>query len=160
MPMFWQQGTARVADFAHLKQLTIKMVNRPVSILLNGPPLTSKNYNSMIWYHINGYHLCQYMQKKNGWTDSSWTLIDFGIFGQHFKRLWPKHQVTHTKRTHGQLPLITRRYQQSREKDPILAKCIPRRQTIFSNVHQIRYSSLVSSNNCGRRHQKGDCIPF
>ena len=36
-----------------------------VSILLNGTPITS-NYDSTIRYHINGYHLRQYMQEKHG----------------------------------------------------------------------------------------------
>ena len=93
-----------------------------VSILINGKRLTSK-FDSCIRYHINGYHLRRYMQDKHLWSDQTWGEVDFCLFGQHFRRLRPHHQVTHMKRVHGQLPIGKRRYDQARLQDPSLKLC-------------------------------------
>ena len=93
-----------------------------VSILINGVRITGQ-FDTNIRFHVNGYHLRQYMQTKHAWNDSTWNNIDFHLFGQHFKRLRPNHQVTHMKRVHGQLPLGVRRYQQARVKAPALKLC-------------------------------------
>ncbi|KAI2498313.1 hypothetical protein MHU86_16183 [Fragilaria crotonensis] len=97
-------------------------IGQKVSILINGKRLTSQ-FDSCIRYHINGYHLRRYMQERHAWSDCTWEDIDFHLFGQHFKRLPPHLQVTHMKRVHGQLPLGTRRYEQSRIKEPTLKLC-------------------------------------
>ena len=94
-----------------------------VSIQIHGRQIMSQ-YDSCIRYHVNGYHLRQSMQDKHSWSDSTWEDVDFGLFGQHFRRRRPHHQVTHMKRVHDQLPIGIRRYQQSRIKDANL-KIVP-----------------------------------
>ena len=73
----------------------------------------NSQYDACIRYHINGYHLRQYLQDKNGWSDSVWTEIDFATFGNHFRRMTPSNQVLHMKVVHNQLPLGDRRLRQS-----------------------------------------------
>ncbi|KAI2494170.1 hypothetical protein MHU86_20364 [Fragilaria crotonensis] len=74
-----------------------------VSISINGRRLTSK-YDSCIRYQINGYHLRRYMQQTHMWSDQTWDDVDFGLFGQHFRRLRPSHQVTHMKESMDSYP--------------------------------------------------------
>ena len=80
-------------------------------------------YDKCIHYHINGYHLKQYMQERKKWDDNTWNMIDFGSFGQHFKRLAPAQQIRHMKLVHDQLPLGKRRHIISQSKDEALKKC-------------------------------------
>ena len=84
------------------------------------------------------------MQAKHGWSDSTWNQIDFSLFGQHFKRLRPHHQVTHMKRVHGQLPLGIQRYRQSREKDPVLKLCPCCKTADETSEHRLRCTANPS----------------
>ncbi len=93
-----------------------------VSISILGVRLTSQ-YDECIRYHINGYHLKQYMQDRKQWNEATWNMIDTGQFGQHFKRLTSSQQITHMKVVHDQLPLGIRRYQRSQSKDETLKTC-------------------------------------
>jgi hypothetical protein len=111
--------------------------DQKVSILIQGVRLTSQ-IDASIRFHINGYHLRQYMQERHGWTDTTWADIDFGLFGQHFKRLRPNHRVTHMKRVHGQLPLGRRRHQQARTKDPTLELCPCCKQYAETSTHLLQ----------------------
>ena len=58
-----------------------------------------------IWFHVNGYHLRQHVQKKQGWSDSVWESVDFYLFGNYFRRLRPHQQATWMKLVHDQLLL-------------------------------------------------------
>ena len=101
---------------------TLGMMGRcrvPIGTLwFYGLPITS-NCNSTIRYHINGNHLRHYMQTKRGWSDFTWNHIDFGLFGQQYKRLRPHHQITHMKRAHGQLPGVT-----GRSSNNLVTRCL------------------------------------
>ena len=92
------------------------------SISINGERVTSQ-YDDSIRFHVNGYHLRQYVQEKQGWSDSVWDSVDFYTFGQHFRRLKPQQQVTWMKFVHSQLPTGARRYIQSPVKDERLGLC-------------------------------------
>ena len=92
------------------------------SITVSGIRLTSQ-FDECIRYHVNGYHLRQYLQERNGWDNSVWEEIDLGIFGKNFKRLSSTQQVLHMKIIHDQLPLGRRRFMQSSVKDEILRQC-------------------------------------
>ncbi|KAI2505996.1 hypothetical protein MHU86_8407 [Fragilaria crotonensis] len=94
-----------------------------ISISIMGKRLTAQ-YDECIRFHINGYHLKQYMQDRKKWRDdNTWNMIDMGSFGQHFKRLTPSQQTSHMKFVHDQLPLGTRRFQISSSKDNVLKTC-------------------------------------
>lgn len=93
-----------------------------ISISILGTRLTAQ-YDECIRYHINGYHMKQYMQERKHWDDNTWRMIDFGSFGQHFKQLAPAQQTRHMKLVHDQLPLGKRRYAISQSKDDALKKC-------------------------------------
>ena len=83
----------------------------------------NSQYDACIRYHINGYHLRQYLQDKNGWSDSVWTEIDFATFGNHFRRMTPSNQVLHMKVVHIQLTLGDRRLCQSPVLEESLGRC-------------------------------------
>ena len=89
---------------------------------INGERLTGQ-YDACIRYHINGYHLRQYLQDKNGWSDFVWTEIDFTTFGNHFRRMTPSNQVLYMKVVHNQLPLGDRRLRQSLVQEESLGRC-------------------------------------
>ena len=93
-----------------------------ISIALNGLRLTSK-IDTAIRYHVNGYHMRQYLQQKHSWSDSVWDSIDFYLFGRHFNQLTPAQQTGHMKVVHDQQHLGKRRLQQSTIKDPVLQLC-------------------------------------
>lgn len=93
-----------------------------VSISILGSRLTSQ-YDSCIRYHINGYHLKQYMQARKDWNDDTWNTIDFGMFGRHCRRLSTSHRAFNMKLVHNQLPLGFQRHQRSTSKDDSLKKC-------------------------------------
>jgi hypothetical protein len=92
------------------------------SISINGKRLTSQ-YDACVRFHINGYHLRTYLQEKHGWSNIEWDLIDFHVFGRHFRQLQPHKQATWMKFVHDQLPLGERRYKQATEKASSLRKC-------------------------------------
>jgi ribonuclease HI len=92
------------------------------SLSINGSRLSSQ-YDESIRFHINGYHLRQHLQRKQGWSDNTWKEVDFYTFGQHFRRLRPQSQAKWMKIVHNQLPLGDRRYLQSHVKDPLLRLC-------------------------------------
>ncbi|KAI2512859.1 hypothetical protein MHU86_1405 [Fragilaria crotonensis] len=93
-----------------------------ISISIMGKRLTAQ-YDECIRFHINGYHLKQYMQDRKQWNDNTWNMIDMGSFSHHFKRLTPSQQTSHMKFVHDQLPLGKRRFQVSMSKDTILKTC-------------------------------------
>jgi hypothetical protein len=93
------------------------------SISINGTRLTASQYDECIRFHINGYHLRNHVQEKQGWSNSVWDEIDFYTFGKHFRRLKSHQQAIWMKIVHNQLPLGERRYQQSVVKEESLRKC-------------------------------------
>ena len=93
-----------------------------LSIAVNGIRLTSQ-YDASIRFHINGYHLRNYLQAKKGWTNKVWESVDFYTFGKHFRRLQPHQQSTWMKFVHNQLPLGERRYLQAPVKADTLRSC-------------------------------------
>lgn len=96
--------------------------NKKISISINGIRIQSQ-FDPCIRFHVNGYHLRQFMQSKNQWPNSVWKEIDFKSFGSHFHSL-PQHQQTsHIKHVHDQQPLGRRRNRQAPIPDPILEKC-------------------------------------
>ena len=92
------------------------------SITLGGFRLTSQ-FDECIRYHINGYHLRQYIQQKYGRDDKVWDDVDFGNFGKHFRRLRSTHRIQHMKFVHDQLPLGDRRFLQAAIPNETLKIC-------------------------------------
>ncbi|KAI2510061.1 hypothetical protein MHU86_4355 [Fragilaria crotonensis] len=96
--------------------------SQKISISIHGCRLTSQ-YDDCLRFHINGYHLRQYIQEKRKWSDKVWDDVDFDIFGTHFRRLRPSQRTQHMKLVHDQLPLGWRRRQQSATNDQHLETC-------------------------------------
>lgn len=97
-------------------------VDQQISIYINGTPVTSQ-YDECIRFHVNGYHLRQYVQQRHQWDNRIWDSIDFYTFGKHFKRLRPSHRAQHFKFVHDQLPLGERRFREAPVKDEALKRC-------------------------------------
>jgi hypothetical protein len=67
-----------------------------ISIKLNGVQLVSK-IEECVRYHINGYHLRNYVQSKYKWTNQIWNTIDVKLMGNFHKQLDAKNQIARTK---------------------------------------------------------------
>ena len=67
-----------------------------ISIKLNGVQLVSK-IEECVRYHINGYHLRNYVQSKYKWTNQIWNTIDVKLMGNLHKQLDAKNQIARTK---------------------------------------------------------------
>ncbi|KAI2502514.1 hypothetical protein MHU86_11946 [Fragilaria crotonensis] len=93
-----------------------------VSLLVNGTRLTSQ-FDESLRFHINGYHLRQYVQRRNKWDDRTWEDIDMELFGSHFKKLPCNDQIQHMKFVFNQLPLGWRRLHRSASEDQGLQLC-------------------------------------
>jgi hypothetical protein len=92
------------------------------SLYINGRPVVSQ-FDASVRFHINGYHLRQYVQQANGWSDQTWNDIDFYNFGSHLRRLSPSHRTHQIKFIHDYLPLGLRRYREAPVKAPELKLC-------------------------------------
>jgi hypothetical protein len=110
------------------------------SISVNHQRLTGQ-FDECIRYHVNGYHLRQYLQAKKSWSDEVWDTIDLQLFGRHYCRLSPRQQITRTKFVHDQLPLGDCRFQQAPTKDPLLGLCPCCKATIENSTHLLRCTS-------------------
>lgn len=93
-----------------------------ISISIQGVRLTSQ-HDSCIRYHINGYHMKQYMMERKHWDEATWNSIDFELFGRHIRSLSLSQRVTHMKMVHDQLPLGIRTHQRSLSKAESLKQC-------------------------------------
>ena len=111
------------------------------SISINHQRLTGQ-FDECIRYHVNGYHLRRYMQDQNGWSDDVWNMIDLQLFGKHYCRLSPRHQITRTKFVHDQLPLGARRLRQAPVKDQLLGLCPCCKVAVENSEHLLRCPSV------------------
>ena len=93
-----------------------------VSMSITGRRITTQ-YDECIRYHINGFHLRQYLQCRRKRSDTVWESIDLDLFGKHYQRLSSSCQIQHMKFVHDHLPLGKHRLQISHSKDCALAAC-------------------------------------
>ena len=125
-----QQPSGRAGDVvssaaesaSQSKETTEHLPESRVSISINGKRLVGR-VEECIRYHVNGYHLRSYLQKKYQWTDSVWNLVDLQTFGRFRKQLSPSQQHSHTKSVYDQRMVGTRRFQVAMVKDPALLMC-------------------------------------
>lgn len=108
-----------------------------VSISINGTRLTGQ-YDECLRYHVNGYHLRTYIQRKRQWSDTVWDDVDFELFSKHFRGLRHSHQIQHMKFVHDQLPLGWRHQKYSESSAEQLALCPCCLETAESNEHFMR----------------------
>jgi hypothetical protein len=127
-------------------QLTDHHKGQQVSLSIQGVRITS-HLDSCIRFHINGYHLRQFLQKKRKWSDSTWETVDFESFGRHFRRLSPSHQIAHMKLVHDQQPLGKRRHRIAPVKTESLKLC-----PCCMAVEEDQRHFLTCSSNSGRDH--------
>ena len=87
------------------------------SISLNGLILPG-HFNTMLRYHINGYHLRAHMQTKFSWSDLHWLHVDLPLFSAHFRSISANLQVQRMKFVYDQQPLGARTSKYSSLVDP------------------------------------------
>jgi hypothetical protein len=127
-------------------QFTDHHKGQQVSLSIQGVRITS-HIDSCIRFHINGYHLRQYLQKKRKWSDSTWETVNFDSFGRHFRRLFPSHQIAHMKLVHDQQPLGKRRHRIAPVKTESLKLC-----PCCMAAEEDQRHFLTCSSNSGRDH--------
>ncbi|KAI2497542.1 hypothetical protein MHU86_16945 [Fragilaria crotonensis] len=93
-----------------------------VSIIINGVRVVGQEEASSR-YHINGYHLRQYIQSRQKWTNQVWDRTDLEVFGTFHNRLSPSAQIAHTKFAFEQWCTGTKRFRIAPIKDDNLDKC-------------------------------------
>ncbi|KAI2497835.1 hypothetical protein MHU86_16669 [Fragilaria crotonensis] len=93
-----------------------------VSIVINGVRVVGQEEESLR-YHINGYHLRQYIQSRQKWTNQVWDRIDIEVFGAFHNRLSHRAQTAHTKFVFEQWHTGNKRFQTANTKDDNLDKC-------------------------------------
>jgi hypothetical protein len=108
-----------------------------VSISVNGTRLVSQ-VEGCIRYHIDGYHLRQYLQVANKWTDRTWETIDVEVLGAYLKRLDAKSQIARTKFVFNQWHTGFRRHQFSPVKDNDLLLCPCCKAEIETTTHVLQ----------------------
>ena len=72
-----------------------------ISFSILGQRIPSQ-YDNPIRFHVNGYHLRQYLQERHGWTDKVWQEVDFPRFSQHLKRHPLTKSISHLTFVHDQ----------------------------------------------------------
>ncbi len=99
------------------------ILTKQIHFIHNNCSAARETLDSCIRYHVNGYHLKQYMKERKQWDEHIWNQVDFGLFGRHARALSPSQRVLHMKMVHGQLPLGVRGHQRSLSKDETLKRC-------------------------------------
>jgi hypothetical protein len=108
-----------------------------VSISINGLRLTSQIEESLR-FHINGYHLRQYIQSRQRWPDQVWQRVDLEAFGSFHRRLTSSEQIAHTKFIFDQWHTGKQQYNVATIKDAKLKLCPCCRTVIETSTHVIR----------------------
>ena len=69
-------------------------------------------YDDLIRFHLNGYHLRKYLQDgRSCWSDKVWHEVDVQRFSQHLKERLPlTKSISHLKFVHDQQYLGVRRF--------------------------------------------------
>ena len=108
-----------------------------ISVILNGKRMVGQ-FDSSIRYHINGYHLREYLQSKKEWSHRVWNTIDVERFGAFYKRLPFPKQVAYTKFAFDQWPVGTKRYKVARIKDDNIRLCPCCKVAVEDSDHALR----------------------
>ncbi|KAI2511186.1 hypothetical protein MHU86_3151 [Fragilaria crotonensis] len=93
-----------------------------ISISINGIRLVSQ-LDSCIRYHIDGYHIRQYTQARNKWSNTTWNTVDIEGLGAYRSKLSPADQIAHTKFMFDQWHTGDKRYKVSAVKDSSQLQC-------------------------------------
>jgi hypothetical protein len=93
-----------------------------VTVSIKGVRLVCQE-EACIRFHINGYHLRQYIQSKQRWTNKVWDCVDFEGFGIFHNRLSSSDQIAHTKFIFDQWHTGKQRFRVAKIKDEMLHKC-------------------------------------
>ena len=93
-----------------------------VSIVVNGIRVVGQE-EATLRFHINGYHLRNYIQTRRGWSNQTWDRVDFELFGRFYRKLTPTAKVAHTKFIFDQWHTGTRRQRVSAIKSDNLDNC-------------------------------------
>lgn len=108
-----------------------------VSISVNGIRLVGQE-EATLRFHINGYHLRQYTQSRQRWSDQTWDSIDFELFGHFYRRLTSPAQVAHTKFIFDQWHTGKKRERVSSTKETNLDKCPCCRVMTETTIHVLQ----------------------
>jgi hypothetical protein len=124
-----------------------------VSILINGLRIIGQ-YDAMIRYHINGYHLRQYMQQKFEWTDTDWNSVDLHLFSQFHQSLPFQKQIQRMKFVYNQQPLGYRLSQQAMVASPTIELCPCCQQQTEDQCHMLQCLSNPARQDALQKFQK------
>ena len=80
-----------------------------VSVSINGIRQVGE-IEACLRFHINGYHLRQYLQSRHQWSDEVWDTLDLKVLGQFCRTLTPSNQVAQTKLMYDQRHTGVMRY--------------------------------------------------
>ncbi|KAI2493732.1 hypothetical protein MHU86_20802 [Fragilaria crotonensis] len=105
-----------------------------VSISVNGVRIVSQ-VEATLRFHINGYHLRQYIQSRQRWSNKTWDRIDFELFGRFYRKLNTRAQVAHTKFIYDQWHTGKKRERVSSVKDATMAQCPCCRTEVETSAH-------------------------
>jgi hypothetical protein len=118
-----------------------------ISISLNGVRLVSQ-VEECLRYHVDGYHLRQYIQSKYQWSNQTWAKIDVEAIGIFHRRLPTNQQIARTKFIFDQWHTGTRRYQVATVKDPLLLVCPCCKSETETVSHVLRCSKNPDLEKC------------
>ena len=104
------------------REQTDHLPDERVSIRINGVKQVSQ-IEACIRFHINGYHMRQYLQERYRWSDGVWDTIDLKMLGQFCRALPSSSHTAQVKFMHQQRHTGVQRYRISRIKDPKLKLC-------------------------------------
>lgn len=100
-----------------------------VSITIDSERLTG-NFNETIQYHINVTYMQRYYCKRKGWTDYTYSCVDWHTFGKHMEKIPAAEESNYIKQLHDWLPLGKQRYYRSgSSKEGLLLCCACKTET-------------------------------
>ena len=124
------------------------------SLTINGLLIPS-HYNTMLRFHINGYHLRAHMQRRFAWSDHDWTLVDHSLFSLHFRSLSANLQVQRMKFVYDQQPLGARTSKYSSQVDPAtIDKCPCCGEVQENQIHLLRCNQNPAHSTALRAFQQ------
>ena len=111
-----------------------------VSLSTNGLRLPG-HFDSMIRYHINGYHLRCHMQATFKWTDHDCNTIDHHAFSQFHRSLTFTMQIQRMKFIYNQQPVGTRLLKYAKVPSDSIALCPCCQDAAEDQIHLLRCGS-------------------
>ena len=124
----------RVERYLIRRQGIAHIPSMQASLSINGLRLPG-HFDSMIRYHINGYHLRCHMQATFQWTDQDWNTINHHAFSQFHRSLNPTKQTQRMKFIYNQQPVGTRLLKYAEVPSDSIALCPCCQEAAEDHIH-------------------------